>query len=144
MSEDKGPLMAKIENDMKEAMKAKEKEKLESLRYLKAMLLENKTSKNPKPELDVAILLKNKLTESLTQFPQDNPLYQKTINEINFISVYLPSALSENEVKDIISNILKSNPSANPGMVMKELSPQIKGRFDGKKANLLVQEALKT
>lgn len=136
--------MAQVENDMKEAMKAKAKEKLEAFRYLKAMLLENKTSKSPKSELDVAIALKNKLAESLTQIPQDNPLYDKTTKEIEFISVYLPKSLSEEEVKSMIAQILQSFPTPNPGMVMKELSPQIKGRFDGKKANLLVQEALKS
>ena len=143
MSEEKGALMLQVESDMKVAMKSREKERLEALRYLKAMLLENKTSKNPKSELDVAIVLKSKLAESLTQFPKDNPIYQKTVNEIEFLSVYLPKALTEEEVRNLISGILKSNPSANAGMVMKELSPQIKGKFDGKKANLMVQEALK-
>jgi len=144
MSEEKGALMLQIEAHMKEAMKAQQKDRLEAIRFLKAMLLENKTSKNPKSELDIAIAHKNKLTESLTHFPKDNPIYQKTLNEIEFISVYLPQALTEDEVRALISGILKSNPSANSGMVMKELSPQIKGKFDGKKANLMVQEALKT
>jgi uncharacterized protein len=143
MSEDKGVLMLKIESDMKEAMKAREKERLDAIRYLKAMLLENKTSKNPKSELDIAIAHKNKLSESLTHFPKDNPIYQKTLKEIEFISVYLPKALSEEEVRAMISEIVKANPAANSGMVMKELSPRIKGQFDGKTANLLVQEALK-
>ncbi|MFI5391633.1 MAG: GatB/YqeY domain-containing protein [Bacteriovoracales bacterium] len=143
MSEEKGPLMLKVESDMKEAMKAQQKDRLEAIRFLKAMLLENKTSKNPKSEMDVIIAHKNKLAESLNHFPKDNPIYPKTVKEIEIISVYLPQALSEDEVKAKISEIVKANPSANSGMIMKELSPQIKGKFDGKKANLLVQEALK-
>jgi len=143
MSEEKGALMLQIEAHIKEAMKAQQKERLDAIRYLKAMLLENKTSKNPKGELDIAIAHKNKLSESLTHFPKDNPIYQKTLKEIEFISVYLPKALTEEEVRAMISAIVKANPAANSGMVMKELSPKIKGQFDGKTANLLVQEALK-
>ncbi len=143
MSEEKGALMLQIEAHMKEAMKAQQKDRLEAIRFLKAMLLENKTSKNPKSELDIAIAHKNKLSESLTHFPKDNPIYQKTLNEIEFISVYLPQQLTEDHVRALIAGIVKANPTANSGMVMKELYPQIKGKFDGKKANLLVQEALK-
>ncbi|MBG08921.1 MAG: glutamyl-tRNA amidotransferase, partial [Halobacteriovoraceae bacterium] len=44
-----------VTSDIKEAMKAKEKERLNALRYLKSLLLENKTSGKPKPEIDVVV-----------------------------------------------------------------------------------------
>ena len=48
-------MMDQINLDIKEAMKSKDKQRLNALRYLKSKLLENKTAKQPKAELDVVI-----------------------------------------------------------------------------------------
>lgn len=137
-------LIEKVNEDIKTAMKAKEKEKLDALRYLKSMLLENKTSKEPRPEMDILIALSKKLTDSMAAFPEGHAIREKTANEVKFLSAYMPQPLSEEEVKKIIAGIVKNLPTPNMGAVMKELSPQIKGRFDGKAANDFVKEALQT
>lgn len=131
-----------INNDIKDAMIKKEKERTEALRYLKAMLIENKTSKTPIEEMDVLIKHVKKLKDSLVNFPEDNEVRLKTEREITFLSVYMPKELSENEVLTIIEDILKANPGANQGMIMKELTPKIKGQFDGKRASELVKTKL--
>ncbi|MBF0361610.1 MAG: GatB/YqeY domain-containing protein [Oligoflexia bacterium] len=137
-------LLEKIGNDIKEAMKAQEKERLSALRCLKSSLLENKTSAKPKAELDVVVAYCKKIKDSIETFPANDPNRDKLHREIEFLKVYMPQELTEDEVKNIISSIIASFPQKpNLGMVMKELSPQIKGRFDGKLANQIVQEMLK-
>lgn len=133
----------KINADIKEAMKAREKERLDALRYLKAMLMENKVSKSPKPELDVIISHVKKLEDSIGVYPEGSPQQEKIRLEITFLKPYMPEALDEEGVKTLISEIISGLDNPNMGMVMKELSPQIKGKFDGKKASQMVIAALK-
>lgn len=136
-------MFEKITEDIKQAMLRKDKDALDALRYLKAMFIENKTSKAPIPEMDVVIKYVKKLKESLETFPEGNALRLKTEKEIEILKAYMPKELSEDEVKNFIKDIMANAPSvANAGMIMKELTPKIKGQFDGKRANELVKAAL--
>lgn len=135
-------MMEKITEDIKQAMIAKDKDRLDALRYLKAMLIENKTSKAPIAEMDVLIKHVKKLKDSLENFPEGNELRLKTEKEIAALQEYLPKQLGEDEVKGMIKAIISAQPGINAGLVMKELSPKIKGQFDSKRANELVKEAL--
>lgn len=135
-------LFEKITEDIKQAMFAKDKEKLDALRGLKALMIENKTSKAPVSEMDVVINCVKKLKGSLDAFPAGHDLRTKTEREIEILTVYMPKQLSETEVSDIIKSIIAATPGANQGMVMKELTPKIKGQFDGKLASELVKSLL--
>lgn len=135
-------MLEQINQEIKNSMKAKESDKLAALRYLKSMLMENSTSKSPKPEMDVVISHVKKLKDSLENYPTDSEQFQKITQEITFVEVYLPKQLSEEEVVDLINGIIEKLESPNMGGVMKELSPQIKGKFDGKKASDLVRKQL--
>jgi uncharacterized protein YqeY len=116
-----------ITEDIKKAMFAKDKERLDALRYYKSLLIENKTSKTaPIPEMDVLIKHVKKLRDSLESFPAEN----------------MPKQLSEEVVRGYIKEIIANTPGVNAGLVMKELSPKIKGQFDSKVANELVKAAL--
>lgn len=127
---------------IKEAMKEKNKPKLEALRYLKAMLLENKTAKKPKEEMDVIIAHHKKLRDSISMYPEGSEQASKIIQEASFIEEFLPQQLSEEEVIQLIKEISSSLDKPNMGGIMKELSPKIKGKFDGKKASELVKSSL--
>lgn len=131
-----------LNGDIKEAMKAKEKEKLQALRYMKSMLMENTTSKKPIGEMDVIIKHHKKLKDSLENYPKDHPMVAQTEKELEVISAYLPKQLSEDEVVKIIDSIKAGLDNPNMGAIMKELQPQIKGKFDGKRASELVKAAL--
>ena len=132
-----------ITEDIKKAMFAKDKERLDALRYFKSMLIENKTStKAASPEMDVLIKHVKKLRDSLENFPPENEIRKKTEREIVILSDYMPKQLDEATVKSYISDIIAATPGVNAGLVMKELSPKIKGQFDSKIANELVKAAL--
>lgn len=132
-----------ITEDIKKAMFAKDKERLDALRYLKSMLIENKTSKTaPIAEMDVLIKHVKKLKDSLDSFPPENEVRKKTEREIVILSEYMPKQLSQEVVLEYVKEIIAKTPGVNAGLVMKELSPKIKGQFDSKLANELVKAAL--
>ena len=135
-------MMELITEDIKKAMKALDKERLDALRYFKSMLIENKTSKAPIVEMDVLIKHVKKLKDSLENFPAENEIRKKTERGIIILSEYMPKQLDEATVKGYITDIIAKTPGVNAGLVMKELSPKIKGQFDSKLANELVKAAL--
>lgn len=135
-------MFEQITEDIKKAMIAKDKDRLDALRYFKAMLIENKTSKTPIGEMDVLIKHVKKLKDSLENFPPENEIRKKTEVEISILADYMPKQLDEATVKGFIKDIIVANPGINAGLVMKELSPKIKGQFDSKLANELVKAAL--
>ncbi len=135
-------MMEQITEDIKKAMFAKDKDRLDALRYFKSMLIENKTSKAPIAEMDVLIKHVKKLRDSLENFPAENEIRKKTEREIITLSEYMPKQLDEATVKGFIKDIIAANPGHNTGLVMKDLSPKIKGQFDSKVANELVKAAL--
>jgi uncharacterized protein len=61
--------------------------------------------------------------------------------ESALLSAYLPPALGEDEVRQMIREA-KAAGADNVGAVMKAISPRIKGRFDGKEANRIVREEI--
>ncbi len=135
-------LFEQVNADIKDAMKSKDKERLEVLRYLKSMLMENKTSKNPVGEQDVLIRHSKKMKDAIDTYPAGSELQTKAIKEVAILATYLPKGLEEDEVITIINDIITSQGTPNMGSIMRELTPQIKGRFDGKRANDLVKAAL--
>ena len=134
-------LQEQITNDIKEAMKAKDQVKLGALRMLKAAFIHNNTSPKPTDDLSVAVAHVKKLQDSLEMFPAGSEQRTATEGEINALKGYLPAAMSEAEVVKLIAAI-KANGAKDMGALMKELQPQIKGRFDGKRASELVKAAL--
>ena len=136
-------MLEQINADIKVAMKAKEKEKLQALRYLKSMLMENSTSKKPTSDDDVLIKHHKKLKDSLVNFPAGHAMIAQIEQELGFLMGYLPKQLTNEEVVTIINGIKEGLDNPNMGALMKGLQPQIKGRFDGKRASELVKEALK-
>jgi len=136
-------MIEQLNNDIKTAMKSKDKVKLDALRYLKSMLMENATSKSPSPELDVVVKQQKKLQEAIDMYPVGHDLRDKAVAELAVVAEYLPKPLSKDEVEGIIKTIISGLENPNMGAVMKELTPQIKGRFDGKLASTMTNEMLK-
>lgn len=135
-------LQEQISKDIIGAMKNKEKEKLEALRYLKSLFIQNNTAVKPTDDQSVLISHVKKLQDSLSSFPDGNEIKIKTQKEIEIISQYMPKPLTQNEVEMIIKTIKAKLEKPNMGDIMKELTPQIKGKFDGKLASDLVKQSL--
>ncbi len=135
-------LKEKISKEIIVSMKAKDKVRLDVLRYLKKLLIENDTSKKPIGEQDIIIGHAKKIKDSITMFPEGHEQRDRIALELDVMKEFLPSPLSEAEVVEMIKALISDSENANMGMVMKGISAQIKGRFDGKKATELVKSLL--
>jgi uncharacterized protein YqeY len=61
--------------------------------------------------------------------------------QAGILKVYLPEVLSEDQVRVMIREVLTDG-ADNMGSVMSRIMPRLKGRFDGREANRLVQDEL--
>lgn len=134
-------MMDQVNNDIKEAMKAKQQERLDALRMLKAEYIKNNTAAKPTDELSVTVAHAKRLSDSLEMYQAGSEAHNKILKELEVIKAYLPKAMEESEVVALINDI-KAKGAKDMGSIMKELQPQIKGRFDGKRASDLVKAAI--
>jgi uncharacterized protein YqeY len=134
-------LMEQVNSDIKEAMKAKQQDRLDALRMLKAEFIKNNTASKPTDELSVTVAHVKRLQDSLEMYQAQTEAHDKILKELEVVKVYLPKALEESEVVAMINDI-KGKGAKDMGAIMKELQPQIKGRFDGKRASDLVKSSI--
>ncbi|EQC43908.1 GatB/YqeY domain-containing protein [Bacteriovorax sp. Seq25_V] len=135
-------LKDRVSKEIITAMKAKDKIRLNVLRYLKKLFIENDTAKKPVPEMDIVISHAKKIKDSISLYPAGSPQALELQEEVIVMEEFLPKQLSEEEVIAMINEIKASQEKPNMGSVMKELSARTKGQFDGKKATELVKANL--
>ncbi|MEX2117127.1 MAG: GatB/YqeY domain-containing protein [Bacteroidota bacterium] len=145
-------LSERIAEDMKQALKAGEKLKLETLRTLRAQFLELTKRGPAQPvtnddELSVLLSAIKKRREAIDVYQQAGrkELVQKETSELEIIQTYLPSQLSREEADREIQNIVKQTGASSPkdfGRVMAVAMRELKGRFDGKAVQEIVKQKL--
>ncbi len=143
-----------ISNDMKEAMKAHDKDSLNTIRLLKSAidmyLVNNKMERNScNDEIVIDIVSKQVKThkESIEEFKKGNrqDLVDKLLKEIDLLSKYLPKQLTEEEINSEIDKVfdkVKPTSMKDMGLIMKELTPIFKGKADMKTVNEIVRSKL--
>ncbi|MGM0874317.1 MAG: GatB/YqeY domain-containing protein [Bacillota bacterium] len=145
-------LLEQLNQDMKQAMKNKEKDKLIVIRMVKAAL-QNEAIKFGKNELseeeDLTVLSRElkQRKDSLQEFQNADrfDLVEKTQAEIDILVEYMPEQLSEEEVSEIVKQTISevnATSKADMGKVMGALMPKVKGKADGSLVNKLVQQQL--
>lgn len=146
-------LELQITADIKAAMLAKEKEKLESLRAIKAAILLAKTASAGKDEISddeltkiIQKLVKQRKESAIIYMDQKRAeLADKELAEVSYMEVYLPKQLSEveleAELRSIIAELGVSQPSAM-GQVMGVASKRLAGKADGRAISALVKMIL--
>lgn len=146
-------LSDKINDDLKEAMKAREKEKLEALRNIKKVIIEAKSSKGAGSELDDDEVLKiiSKLakqgSESAAIYKQQGrtDLYEQEMFQVAVFENYLPAKLSDADLTEIIKQIISETGAVSfkdMGKVMGLASKKLAGLADGKEISAKVKELL--
>lgn len=142
----------KINNDMKTALKAGDKKRLETLRSLRAMILEfQKSGKNEELTDEKAMELLNKAAknrkDSIAMYLQAGrtELAESEKEELNIIQEYLPAQLSEEELNTIILSIIKKTEAkeiSDMGKVMGVAMKEVKGKADGSAVQQVVRKLL--
>ncbi|VEF47750.1 GatB/Yqey domain-containing protein [Bacillus freudenreichii] len=145
-------LLDRLNEDMKQAMKSKEKEKLSVIRMLKAAL-QNEAIKQGNKQLsedeELTVLSREvkQRKDSLHEFEKAGreDLAQKVREELSIISYYMPEQLSDDEVVELVRKAIAdtgASTKADMGKVMGALMPKVKGKADGTLVSKLVQRHL--
>ncbi|MGE7601172.1 GatB/YqeY domain-containing protein [Peribacillus sp. NPDC097675] len=144
-------LLERLNNDMKQAMKNKEKDKLSVIRMLKASLqneaLKQRQDLTDDEELTVLSRELKQRKDSLQEFENAgrSDLVDKVRTELGYVEAYMPEQLSEEEVSEIVISTIEevdATSKADMGRVMGALMPKVKGKADGSLVNKLVQQHL--
>ena len=148
-------LKDQISADIKSAMKAKDKIRLETVRSIKKVLLEKESEIRGKgrdeltPDEEMAILIQQakQRRDSIEQYTKAGreDLADQEAQELSVIEAYLPSQLSDEEVAAAIDEIIASVGASGPrdmGKVMGPAMQKLKGQADGKKVQELVKAKL--
>ncbi|MBT2690470.1 GatB/YqeY domain-containing protein [Bacillus sp. ISL-47] len=144
-------LLERLNEDMKQAMRNKEKEKLTVIRMIKASL-QNEAIKlgeelNEEQELTVLSREVKQRKDSLHEFEKAGreDLVEKIRTELQYVELYMPKQLSEEEVSKIVAETVAetgASSKADMGIVMAAIMPKVKGKADGSLVNKLVQQHL--
>lgn len=146
-------LFEQISNDIKEAMKARDKVRLDTLRNIKKVFIEAKTAPgaNDTLEDDAALKILAKLAKQgkeaaatfLAQNRQD--LADDEMAQVKVIEEYLPKQMSEEEIELAVKEIIASTGAASMkemGKVMGVASKQLAGKADGRIISTIVKKLL--
>ena len=146
-------LFDQISSDILEAMKAKEKEKLEALRGIKKVMIEAKSAAGASGELTDQESLKiiQKLakqgTDSATIYREQGrtDLYEQEMFQVKVFETYLPKKMSDAELADAVKAIITETGAAgmkDMGKVMGVASKKLAGLADGKEISEKVKALL--
>ena len=144
-------LVQELDNEIIEAMKAKDSIRLATLRGVKGAMklqsIDHKKEINDELLIDVVSKEIKTRNESIKEFEKGarQDLIDKTKEEIKILSKYLPEQLTEAEIIDIINQIIaevKPNGIKDMGKVMGKITPIVKGKADMGLVSSLIKEKL--
>lgn len=145
-------LKERVTEDMKTAMKNGDKVRLETLRMLRAQVLEFEKSgagREMNTDDDMKILLSSvkKRRESVELYEKAGrpELAAKENAEIAVIQEYLPKQMDRSEAEAIVKRIIAETGAATSkdfGKVMPSVMKELKGKLDGKVINEIVKQLL--
>ena len=143
----------RISNDIKEAMKAKDKVKLETLRNIKKVFLEAKTAPGANDTLtdDAALKIMQKLTKqgkdsaALYEAQGRADLAEAELAQVAVIETYLPKQMSAEELEAALKEIIAEVGAEGPkdmGKVMGTATKKLAGLAEGRAISAKVKELL--
>ena len=146
-------LKEKLQSDLTDAIRARDEVKSGTVRMLLAAITTEEVAGKADRVLNDAEIItvlsreakkRREAVEAYTQAKRDD-LANKEKAEAAVIALYLPEQLSEDQLKQMITEAIAKTNAAGPagmGLVMKELQPKIAGKADGGLVSTLVKAAL--
>ena len=146
-------LKEKLQSDLTDAIRARDEVKSGTVRMLLAAITTEEVAGKAARFLNDAEIItvlsreakkRREAVEAYTQAKRDD-LANKEKAEAAVIALYLPEQLSEDQIKQMITEAIAKTNAAGPagmGLVMKELQPKIAGKADGGLVSTLVKAAL--
>lgn len=144
-----------ISEEIKSAMKAKAKLRLETVRSIKKVILEQETNARakgqdaltPEQELDVLVQQAKQRRDSIEQYRNAgrDELAEKEAQELEIIESFLPKQLTDKELSAVLDELIAETGASSPkdmGKVMGVVMKRLKGQADGKKVQEMVKAKL--
>ncbi|MGD1929582.1 MAG: GatB/YqeY domain-containing protein [Leptolyngbyaceae cyanobacterium] len=148
-------LKDRISEDIKTAMKAKDKLRLETVRSIKKVILEEESTARGKgqegltetQELEVLTRLAKQRKDAIAQYTDANrpDLADKEAAELAILEEYLPAQLSDADIEAVIDGLIAKTGATSAkdmGKVMGPAMKELKGRADGAKVQAMVKAKL--
>ena len=141
----------RLSEDLKTAMKAKEKIKVDTIRMVRAQLKDFQIAKRDElteeDEISVLTNAAKKRKEALELYEKSDrqDLIEQEKQELEIISAYLPAQLSKEEVEKVVLKVIEEVGASSPqdlGKVMGATMKDLKGKADGKMVQEIVREKL--
>jgi uncharacterized protein YqeY len=144
-------LKDRIQQDVKDAMRAKDKLRLAAIRLITAAIKQREVDE--RIELDdtqvttVLDKMAKQRRESISQFEKAgrDDLIAQEVMELEIIQSYLPEQLGEDEINALIDSAMQSTGATgikDMGKVMGELKPKLQGRADMSAVSALIKARL--
>ncbi len=145
-----GTLKDRIASDLKEAMRARDQLRLDTLRSALSGFIYKRTESGQElseaDELEVVRRLVKQRADSHAEFEKAGraDLAEKERAEREILLAYLPAQRSPAEIREIVQSVLAELPpeARNAGGVMKVVMPQLRGVADGNLVRQIVTEEL--
>jgi hypothetical protein len=142
-----------IDDAIKKAMLAKDKERLTALRGIKSQILLAETEKGAgediSEDVEMKLLMKaaKQRQESADIYQKEgrDDLYEKEMREYAVISEFLPKPLTDEEIESAVAKIIADSGASSlkdMGKVMGQASKKLAGKADGKKISEIVKKLL--
>jgi len=144
-------LLQILQNEMKQALKAKDNLKLSVIRMLiseiKKVQIDKKKELSDEEIIEVIQRYAKQRKEAIKQYKdaKREDLAQKEEQELEIVSKFLPKQLSEEEIVKIVEQVIKETGASSMrdmGKVMKIVMEKVKGRADGSLVSKIVKEKL--
>jgi uncharacterized protein len=141
-------IMQQIQDQIKDAMRAKDSVQLETLRYIlsgiKYVQIEKQRDLTDDEILDVLAKEVKKRKDAIELFQKSgrDGLVQEEETKLQYIKALLPAQLPREVVEKIVDEVIARSGKENMGVVIKEVMAQVKGKADGRMVSDLVREKL--
>ncbi|PWY54275.1 glutamyl-tRNA amidotransferase [Legionella qingyii] len=141
----------RLNNDVKDAMRAKDKELLSTLRLITAAVKQVEVDERIEVDNERMLVILDKMSkqrkESIAQYEKANrdDLVAQEQFELDIIKKYLPEPLSETEIKQMVQDAIASTGAekmADMGKVMALLKPSLQGRADMAQVSAMIKAQL--
>ncbi len=141
----------RLKEDMKEALKSKDKVRLSTIRMLQSLIKNAEIEKRGEltEEEVISLLMKyaKQRRESIELYEKGGrqDLVEKEKRELEIVESYLPKQMDEEEIRRLVKEAIEKTGASSPkdiGKVMQYLMPKVKGRADGSIVSKIVKESL--
>ena len=140
------PVLDQVQDDVKTAMKAGERERVHALRLIAAEL-QKAAKEGGADELEVLQRERKRRLEAAEAYRDGGRAAQAAAEEreAEIIAAYMPAQLSDEELGALVGDAVAETGASSPqdmGKVMSLVMPKVKGRADGKRVSAAVREKL--